>query len=248
MSVVHTPTHRACFISSLTASWKAHCLQGEWVWRGASELPTDSTDAAPARAHSDNQEWLWSCFSHRIGLLCNMDKGPVKMDSSLTKTFIPKGETVHTHTGFLQPATKSATEPEGPAENLPVLLFTATDTFEPLFLPIGEVIQNIMKLLVMRLTSSSDSISQCLAKMCFKYFQEIKLEIQFPQQFLPWMRPGRAAGKALFTLTCHSLCKGRVQLVLLGSTSDAPAINRGSPKQDLQERENGQTAFFGEHS
>lgn len=49
MPVVHIPTHRAYFTSSLTASWKAHCLQGGWVWQGDSELPTDTTDAVPAR-------------------------------------------------------------------------------------------------------------------------------------------------------------------------------------------------------
>lgn len=85
MSLVHTPSHRAGFISSLAASWKAQCLQRGWVWQGASELPTDSTDAAPARAHSDNQEWLWSCFSHRMDLSVTQTNGLLKCTQASPK-------------------------------------------------------------------------------------------------------------------------------------------------------------------
>lgn len=98
MSVVHIPTHRACFISSLTASWKAPCLQGEWVWQGAPELPTDSTDAAAARAHSDNREWLWSCFSHRMDLPVTWTKSLLKRTKASPKHPYPsaRSETGHT--------------------------------------------------------------------------------------------------------------------------------------------------------
>lgn len=145
MSVVHTPTHRACFISSLTASWKAHCLQGGWVWHGASELPTDSRDAAPARAHSDNQEWPWSCFSHRMNLLVTWEKGLLKCtQASLKYSYLSaKSETVHIHRFPAACHQASSRTGRSSREHLPLLLFTATDTSESLFPPICGAILNI---------------------------------------------------------------------------------------------------------
>lgn len=97
MCMVHTPMHRACSPPSLTASWKAHCLQGACVWQGSSELPTAQVQLLPG-SQWQSRVTLKLLFT-QDGLACNMDKGLVKMNSSLTKTSVSKcqeGDCAHT--------------------------------------------------------------------------------------------------------------------------------------------------------
>ena len=54
-SGLHTPTPWAFFVSLLTSSCKVRCLQGGWLWQGASELHTPHRYSAWEQAFT---HWL----------------------------------------------------------------------------------------------------------------------------------------------------------------------------------------------